>query len=196
MSRLTAQLRHFVRDESGVVLAEFLILLPMMIWALLAIFVYWDAYRAIGVAQKASYAVSDVISRQDDVPRAFLNGMDDVMAMMVDKAVPGDIRMRITSVEWDRTRNRFDVLFSHSPGNRLPALTAAQINNLSGDYRPRIPTIADHDSVVILETEIDHTPIFRVGVPAKAVKNLVITRPRYRRRICLVESMATCPATL
>lgn len=184
------RLRRFMRDEDGLVLTEFLILLPLLLWAFMALYIYWDTFRVINQAQKASYAVSDLISRQGDVNMAFVNGMDDVMALVMRRG--GDVRVRITSVEWDEDDDEFLILFSRSPGSHLPRLNENQID----DYRPWIPVMANHDSVIIVETEVDHAPIFDVGITPQTFRNLIVTRPRFNRRICLAESMATCPATV
>lgn len=185
------RLRRFGSDEDGLVMTEFLILLPLLIWAFIALFIFWDAFRTINQAQKATYAVSDLLSRQrGDVPLSFVNGMDDVMAMLV----PGgtDPRLLVTSVEWDPDNDRHWVLFSRSPGNRMPQLVTSDMR----DMRPAIPEMADHDSVIIVQSEIDYNPIFDVGINSGTFRNFVVTRPRFYRRICLVESMASCPATM
>lgn len=194
-----ARLRRFARDEDGaLVLTEFLLLLPMLVWGFIALFVYWDAFRTINESQKASYTVADLISRQGDVSTAFINGMDDVMDFMVTNST--GIRVRVTSVQWDPANDRHYVLFSRSPGNAMPRLTTAQMR----DLRDRIPVMANLDGVVIIETEVDYTPAFSVGfdsillaigVDSQTFRNFVVTRPRgAARRICLVESMSTCPA--
>ena len=36
-------LRDFGRDEKGTIMAETVIVLPLLLWAYLALFVYWDA---------------------------------------------------------------------------------------------------------------------------------------------------------
>lgn len=58
MIRLRNSIRAFARDESGVLLAEALILLPMLIWGFIALVVYWDVFRTINVTQKAAYSIS------------------------------------------------------------------------------------------------------------------------------------------
>ncbi|MGA0539410.1 TadE/TadG family type IV pilus assembly protein [Neotabrizicola sp. VNH66] len=188
MHPILHRLRRFRDEEDGIIMAEFLLLLPLLIWAFLALFIYWDAFRTINESQKASYAVADLISRQNDVPLSFVNGMDDVMEMMITNSP--NVKVRITSVEWDRDDNRHYVLFSRSPGNEMPSLTTAQMVPLRG----KIPIMADHDSVVIVETETDYKPLFDVGIAPQTFTNFVVTRPRFYRRICLIEQ--PCPATM
>ena len=64
MDFLLTQLTRFRRDERGSVIAEMVITLPMLIWAYMAMYVYWDAFRMINSVQKASYTISDMVSRE------------------------------------------------------------------------------------------------------------------------------------
>ncbi|MFZ1482823.1 MAG: pilus assembly protein, partial [Paracoccaceae bacterium] len=71
MSALTRQIRRFRDQEDGLVMTEFLIMLPLLVWTFMALFIYWDAFRTINQAQKAAYSVSDVISRQSEIDTVF-----------------------------------------------------------------------------------------------------------------------------
>ena len=202
MRSLVSRIRQFSRREDGLVMTEFLILLPLLIWAFLALFVYWESFRAINMAQKANYAVSDLISRQSDIDMNFVNGMQKSMEYLTGGA---PVRMRITSFQWDATKNEYYVLFSKSPNNAAPALTKTDLAAMASE---RIPVMADRDSAVLVETEVGFTPTFFVlSNPDKTLglfglgtessymfDNFVITRPRYARRVCLIEQ--PCPATL
>lgn len=183
-----SRLRRFRRDEEGAVLAEFLILLPLLIWAFLALFIYWDAFRTINQGQKASYAVADLMARQSDVTPQFVDGMANVMAFLT-PASPR-VRLRISSIEWREATRAYRVLFSRSPSNRLPELRAADFLSI----RHRIPDMADGDSVLVIETMIDYQPAMDVGLPRSIAQNFIIMRPRYFRRVCL--TTAPCPAQI
>lgn len=188
MSFLTRSLRRFSREEDGLVMTEFLILLPLLVWTFMALFIYWDAFRTINQAQKAAYAVSDLISRQSEVDRPFLNGMQRVTEYLTNGA---PVRLRVTSFQWDAANNEYYVLFSESPGGTMPKLTKTNIMAMS---TTRIPEMADRDSAVIVETEVSYAPAFDVGITSHTFDNFVVTRPRYYRRVCLIEE--PCPATL
>jgi Flp pilus assembly protein TadG len=76
MSFLRSLLRRFARDEKGSLVVEAIIVMPMFVWAYAGLFVYWDAYRSINTVQKASYTISDLISRsQASVNDAYIAGM-------------------------------------------------------------------------------------------------------------------------
>lgn len=194
METLRQSIRSFARDERGILLAEALVLLPMMIWGFLALFVYWDVYRTINVSQKAAYSISDLLSRQVVVTTNFVDGLQQVLSFLT----PGTqgSRMRITSLEFDEGSNiqtawdgddSYVLLFSRSPGGAVPEHTQASIQDLN----LFIPSMDDLDSVIIVETWVDYTPDFDIGVleygpglQDQTFTQFIVTRPR-TRRVCL-----------
>lgn len=212
MKSLAHRIRRFRDQEDGLVMTEFLIMLPLLIWGFIALFVYWDAFRTVNAAQKAAYSVSDLISRQNEVDTTFINGMQTVTEYLVADS-PG-VRIRITSVKYKEDDDRLYILFSRSPGNKMPRLTNSDINDPS--FRDRIPLMANQDSVVIVETEVDYIPgewSFRksltpnndpesgrwlfidVGIPASTFRNFVVTRPRYHNlQVCFTG--LDCPSII
>lgn len=185
MQRLRSSVSAFAKDESGLLLAEFLILLPMMIWGFLALFVYWDVFRIINTTQKAAYGVADLLSRQEVVTTDFIDGLQEVIEFLS----PGtrDTRMRITSFEYDAGADEYVLLFSRSPDNKVPAYTDATLQTI----RPRIPDMVDRDSVILVETWVDYVPDFNTGLlgfapglTGQVLEQFIFTYPR-RRRVCL-----------
>ena len=194
MTRLKTSFRGYLRDESGVLLAEFLILIPMVIWGFLALFVYWDVFKTINITQKAAYSISDLLSRQIVVNEDFLDGQQEILDFLTPN-VP-ESRIRITSMEMDEGLDvqtawdgddEFVLLFSHSPGDKVTLHTQASIQNLNSV----VPTLQDLESVIVVETWVDFQPRFdtgvlnfALGVEDKTFKQLIVTRPR-GRRVCL-----------
>mgnify|MGYP006994848675 CR=1 FL=1 len=196
MQRFRQSLQRFARDESGVMLAEFLILFPLLIWGFIGLTVYWDVFRTINVSQKAAYSISDLLSRQEVVNEQFVNGLQNVL----DFLTPGapESRMRITSLEFRQNDpgpadDSYFLLWSRSPGDRVERHTTDSIQDLDD----QIPTIDNLASVIIVETWVDYVPAFDIGVLnfAPGITNqtftqFVVTFPR-RRRVCL-EGTVTC----
>lgn len=185
MKFLARKVRRFRSDEDGLVMTEFLIMLPLLVWTFMALFVYWDAFRTINQGQKAAYSVADVISRQREMNMTFVNGMQTVAEYLTQEAP--NVRLRITAVVYDEDDDRHLVIFSRSPGGRMPQHTNATIANV----KDRIPLMADMDSVVIVETEIEYDPGFDVGIPNHSFDNFIVTRPRYDR--CVSLDTVPCP---
>lgn len=185
------RVRRFAADESGLIMTEFLILLPLLVWTFMALVVYWDTWRTINEAQKASYAVADLISRQNRVDNNFVTSMETVMRGLMGGQSP--VSMRITSVQWRKPVNEngvYSVIFSRSPNNRKLPLTAAQVNN---NISHLIPAMNSGDTAVILETWTDYTPGFDVGIPLSSFQNFIVTKPRFYRCVFLQGTITVCP---
>ncbi len=172
--------RRFFRREDGIMAAETLLVVPVFIWAIIGAFTYWDAFRSLNTSQKATYTVSDLITREMiPVDAAYLNGLHDVMQYMVGDDLP--VEMRISSVVFSGVRNRYEVEWSFSPYGEMPPYNTATLQAVAF----RIPLLADGDSIVLVETEVDFTPAFSMYVGEQMFQQFIVTRPRFVPRICL-----------
>ncbi len=82
-------------------MAEAVIVLPLFLWAYIALFVYWDAFRSMNTVQKAAYTISDMISREKTgKTTAYVNGMSKVLEYLIDE--DQDARLRVTSGDLER----------------------------------------------------------------------------------------------
>lgn len=179
---MRALIQRFLRDQSGAVIAEAVIVLPLMLWAYLALFVYWDAFRSVNTSQKAAYTISDMISREMNtapLPTTYVPGMRDLMAYLVDD--DQTVKIRVSSITWSGTNKRIEVDWSRSPNNAFPQLTTATVQALA----PKIPQIADGDHVMLVETEVSYHPAFDVGLSDEVLKQFIVTRPRFVQKICM-----------
>jgi Flp pilus assembly protein TadG len=181
MTNLKLALRRFRDDESGLIMAEFIITLPMLIWVFMAMFAFWDVFRSMNTAQKAAYAISDLVSRQNnDIPVTYLDGMQTVMEYLLPTTLSA--KTRFTSVKWSVPNNQFEVIWSRSPGNAMPQLTTTTLQAL----KTQIPIMAATDTVMIVESSVPYTPVFDVGLaPSYNLDEFIVTRPRFLNKICL-----------
>lgn len=197
ISRLRTSVRSFVTDESGVMLAEFLIMIPILVWGFIALIVYWDVFRTINTTQKASYSIADLMSRQGVVTATFVDGLDNVLEFLT----PGTFepRLRITSFQLDEGANvlaNFDaddtycLLFSSSTNPLTPPLEMEDLQETA--FVDRIPNMAGGESVVLVETWVDYEPKFDTGVlnaapgvSGQTFDQFIVTRPRNWRRVTL-----------
>lgn len=208
MTRLKHRLGQFLRDEDGLILAEGLIMLPLLIWGLVAMFIYWDVFRTINMTQKAAYSIADLLSRQKNtIPLAYANGLQNVMDFLTPGGHP--VNIRITSFECvgmvvpppvlvtgcNSTQGSYKLLFSYSPKNKVTDLmTQAEIQNWKST---KIPTLNNGDSVFVVETTVAFKAQLQtalaglmVGVQDNTFGQFIVTRPRHRR-LCL-EGTSTC----
>jgi hypothetical protein len=195
MRRILQAFDRFARDERGTVIVETVIVAPLLFWTVMAMFSYWDVYRSVNVIQKAAYTVSDVISRQrenDGVTATDLNGFRTLLNYLIDQ--DQQAVMRVTSLTYDDATDQYEVLWSCSPGGGMAVLTTAVVN--TGSFTTRLPIIADSDTRILAETQVDYVPVFDVGVPyygaaigqgvdRMTIGQFVVTRPRLAPRIDL-----------
>ncbi len=188
LAMLRLPLRAFGRNEDGTVVAEAVIVLPLFLWAYIALFVYWDAFRSMNTVQKAAFTVSDIISReQTGISSAYITGLGTLTEYLIDENQ--NARMRVSSVTWSATNNRFEIHWSASPNNTMTPLTTATLQN----YAYEIPTMSPGDFVIIVEMEVDYVPSFAIGMPNQTFKQFFVTRPRFLP--CLPLDNVSCPVS-
>jgi hypothetical protein len=178
-------------------------MLPLLIWGMVAMFIYWDVFRTINQTQKAAYAVADLLSRQKNViPIAYANGLQNIMDFLTPGGHP--VKMRITSFECvaptapntcNSAAGSYKLLFSYSPANKVADLMSEpEIQNWKST---KIPSLNNGDSVFVVETTVAfkaqlQTAIagMMVGVTDNTFGQFIVTRPR-NRRLC-IEGTTTC----
>jgi hypothetical protein len=195
MRKLKQSFGSFLRDEDGLILAETLVMLPMLIWVLVALFVYWDVFRTINITQKAAYSIADLLSRQEnDIKEDYADGLQNVVDFLTPDGHPVDIR--ITSLQYNSTEDKYELLFSYSPGGRVAELDEDDIQAWKGT---KIAKLSHLESVFIVETEVKYkaqlqTAIagFMIGVDDATYGQFIVTRPRHTR-LCLEDrDVYTC----
>jgi hypothetical protein len=177
--RLVPALRRFHRREDGYLVVESALILPFLLWAFVALYSYWDGYRAVNQVQKATYAVADLISReQRPVNLSYIHGM----RLSLDAMLPGDMdsELRVTSVTWVAANNRYEVEWSAVSGTASPVLN----NTLLAPLMSKIPEMNDGDTAVIVESWVDYDSTFVLGgINDTRMSQFVVTRPRFAPRV-------------
>lgn len=180
-------LRHFQRDEGGNLTAETLIVLPVLLWWWVASIVYFDAYQTRNIGQKAAYTLSDAVSREmgyEPINQAYIDGLADLFSYLT-KEKTSRTRIRVTQFycekecDFGNPARALKVDWSSSTGT----LTALNDQSLAG-YQDKIPVIAQGDRMVMVETIMDYTPIFNVGLTETSFNHLILTRLRFSPQLC------------
>ncbi|MFA5538090.1 MAG: TadE/TadG family type IV pilus assembly protein [Gemmobacter sp.] len=178
-ARLKVAIKDFLRDGRGVVSTETILVLPILIWAYLAMFVFWEAFRAVNTNAKASHTIADMISRESTVTVADITGMGMIHRYLSN--TPEDTSIRVTSVQYRAQGNSYRVLWSRHSNKYGEPLTNAKLK----DIEDRLPVMSDGDSVVILESWRDYRPAFAMGLEPMTISHFVLTRPRFDTAVCL-----------
>jgi Flp pilus assembly protein TadG len=186
----------FARNERGGATIEFVIVFPMLVWAFLGIFLFWDVYRGINTAQKASFIVADALSRTSaPLTTNYIDGLTDLLAYLSNAdATRGEgVRLRVTSVKWDIANNRHSVDWSYTKDTTTLKLSDPIPTAISD----QIPTLSPFETVIVVETEIDYVPPFlggnvggasrfyTLGLGAKTFDEFIVIRPRFIPKVCL-----------
>lgn len=181
MSAIRVMLKRFRREDSGYMVIEAVLVLPILLWAFMGLYTFWDAYRATTTTQKAAYAISDLISRQQGpVDSAFVGGMRTAMDRMIPTRMEAELR--VTSIIYNNTDERFEVEWSCVADAPVLPYTTETLQ-LVKDF---IPDMADGNTVILVETWVDYAPILNIGVTEKRLQQFIVTRPRYLSYIDLV----------
>lgn len=164
---------RFARDTHGSITVEFVLMAPMMFWAVMASYVYFDGYRQSALNLKAAYTVSDLISRETAaINNDYIDSMYNVLELMV--RPDSTMKMRISVVRYDQADDRYYVDWSKARG-----YTTVRTDDNVMDIKTKLPVMPDGERVILVETDNTYVPLFNVGLGDKELDNFVFTRPRF-----------------
>ncbi len=176
---ITDRLRAFARDERGTATTEAIIVLPMLVWSMVAISVFFDAFRARSTNLKAAYTISDMISRENPfVGPNYINGLNTVYDFLA--ASPNPTWVRVTLVQFDTedplddTDGNHILKWSHGTHGKQP-LTDATLTNVE----KLIPIMGHGDSLILVESHMTYEPFAQIGFEPYDLGNFIATRPRF-----------------
>lgn len=171
--RLRCFARQFAKDGSGSVAVEAVLILPFLLWAFLASFVYYDAFRQSSINLKAAYTIGDMLSRETAaVNDAYVNSLQSLFAFLAKDG--SDPAVRVSVARWDEDDDRYELDWSEGRADR-PPLSEENINAM----RDRLPNLPDNERVILVETWSTYKPEFNVGLKEDLLYNLVFTSPRF-----------------
>ncbi|MCC5973285.1 MAG: pilus assembly protein [Rubellimicrobium sp.] len=170
--------RNFLTDEDGAITIEVMLALPMVVFAFTAVFVFFDAFRVNTASQKAAYIVADGVSRQTDpIDEDFVLGMNQLHDILARTRNP--TTMRVSSIGWDDDEQRFLAIWSVNTGTG-PVLSNAEVN---GPLSDRLPSIPEGDTMILVETFVNYTPLYNVGISPQVFRQAIVTRPRFAPQV-------------
>jgi hypothetical protein len=179
---------RFVRDEEAGLTVEAVIILPLLLWALMAMYAFYDVYRHKMLAMKANYAISDLLSRETDpINLAYINGIEDVYEFYT-RSSDGDAWIRVTPVKCRRRCNNLNTRQLQRDWSRG---TDGQVSLRNGvvnrDYRDLIPLVPKGERIIMVETELTYEPLFGdyfTPIGERTMRDVVFTRPRFSPQLC------------
>lgn len=191
MKTLLHRCRNWWRDERGVISIEAVVAFPMIIWAVMAMYIFFDAYKQKVISIKAANAIADVLSRQQE--QEFKPFIDKLNTLYADLTYGRqDVKIRVTAVVYDDNdtpgipEDDFHrrVWSEPSSDSGLTGLTQAEINS---ELSPDIPIMADGDTVIVVETWATYRPFSKfVKLPETvSLYEIAVVNPRDPQFKCL-----------
>ena len=184
MPHILNRFRKLCRDQSGTAVIEFMVMIPFLFTMLLAMVVYFDAYRTKNLNLKAAYTISDMLSRENPiVDEDYIEGLHTVFRFSVGSPQPSWIR--VTKFQFDTqdpndpNDGRYIMKWSHGTTG-ISDHTEASIQEIAGD----IPVMAHGATALMVESQMTYIPPFQVSIGPIDFNNRVITRPRWGQGPC------------
>jgi len=169
-------LKRYLVDTTAAVAFETIIVFPILVWAWIGTFAFFDAYRVYNTSIKATFTIADLISRQTST----VYGYDiEGMALMLEAMIRDSdgVEVRVTQI-LRTTTGEYRVDWSHGTGTQAQLFTAS----LAG-MEDRLPDMANGERVVLVESFVDYVPSFNVGINDVTFENFTLTRPRYAGQV-------------
>ncbi|MCU4653186.1 hypothetical protein N8I71_10105 [Roseibacterium sp. SDUM158016] len=168
-------LRNFIHDTRAAVAFETVLLTPLLVWAYVGSFVFFDAYRVYNTSVKATYMVADMLSRQTNMVFGHdISGMANVIDTIIRGS--GDVQMRATQIAMINGNYRVD--WSHGVNGAARLFDANLV-----DMTDRLPVMANGERVVLVETFVAYDAPFEIGLTVLRFDNFTLVRPRYAGQV-------------
>ena len=172
-------LQRFRRSEEGSISVEAMLLVPILMWAYLGTFVFFDAFRSQSTNLKAAYTIGDTLSRETrHVTPAYLDSLSAMHRFLIDED-NGLARLRITVYRYQQSDDTYRVQWSRVRGGGLE-LTDPVLATL----RPQLPVMPNNEIAILVETWVGYSPTYSVGLEDFIFTDLVVTRPRFAGQLC------------
>ncbi|WEK03238.1 MAG: pilus assembly protein [Candidatus Devosia phytovorans] len=169
---MLCSLKSFLADRRGVSAVEFALLAPVMLVLLISSVTVFDLFRTAQSAEKGTFTVGDMLSRQTSISETQLKNMVTFIGHTVD--FEGEARIRVSSIS--NIKGKLTSDWTKSVGN-----SAIEVPALSMEG---IPDIAVGDSVLVTEVYVPHSSFLPIaGLDQMIYSNRAVHRPRFVGRV-------------
>ncbi|AZQ66780.1 pilus assembly protein [Silicimonas algicola] len=177
--------RRFRHDETGSLSIEAVFALPLLVWAIIATFVFWDAFKTLNVSQKATYTVADMLSRETDpIDDDYIAAMHEMFDFLAGSAGQNAIRVSVVTKITDPVTGIEQVALVWSEGADIPAYTDLTM------IETRLPEMAVGEQLIVVESEQEWQPAFAVGLAAYRFREVALARPRFSPQLVFDDGLS------
>lgn len=194
MRAMSGHLRDFLRRTDGSATVEVVFSLLILNMFLSAFLLWWGAYNAHAIVDRATYTVSDLITRQRGtaLQRPFLDGLERTAEFLIDPDQDAAVRFTQVTLVAGATAGdppTLQIDWSYSPCSALPAATAGP-----GFDTASLPAMAVGASMVVTDMRVPYVSTFSL-IPSMTFERRAVSLYRFEARFDLAGSGAsTCPA--
>lgn len=178
-SFLKSRFEAFRDETGGTVSVEFIVMAPIVFWAYASMFSWFDAYRQVGVHEKAAFTIADMISRETDpLDRDYINATRDMVQFLTRSEKKPDLRISV--IRYVESRDQFRLDWSQKRGG-IARLRNTDVRN----WHDKLPSLVNGERIILVETRIDYEPPFLYGlIGENELATFVFSRPRFAPQIC------------
>ena len=176
-------LRRNLKDEHGSFSVEAILMFPLLAWAFMAMFVFFEGLRESNITLKATYTVADLLSREadpdDPLTEDDLVGMNAIYAWLTRSTEP--VQLRVSVVRYDAATNSHIRIWSRGVNGKQDL----QQQDIASVVTPHVPIMADATNAIIVETWAEYDPVVDMGLTETDLYNIVVTSPRFAGQLML-----------
>lgn len=178
-STLRKGARRFLRDDRGDANLEAIIFFPFLITLIAISLVLYDAFRRDSLAQKASYTIGDMVSREtESVNSAYMDNARELVATMVGTDI-SNVTLRVSQIKYRSKQNDYRRNWSYATGPHDNSLNNTEVAAI----RSQLPMMANQERIILVDTFVSYDWPFNIGIDDVIFKNRVFTRPRFAPKV-------------
>ena len=174
---------RFCREDWGTITVEAIIAFPVLCWAYLLGFTYFDGFKVKSLNDTAAFAIADALSRETEL----VSGEHIASMLNVHKTLTiarHESGLRISQVVWDEDDARHYLSWSIAEGAAEGELTDADLV-ADSEIAAKLPLLTDNERMLIVETFLGWDPASNVGLKPMVFEAFTPIRPRYAPKVCL-----------
>lgn len=176
---LKQRLAAFREETGGTVSIEFVIMAPVLFWAFASMHSWFDAYRQVGVHEKAAFTVADMISRETDpIDNDYIDATRNLVQFLVRSSDQPSIRVSV--IRYVARRDQYRLDWSSRRGD-YSRLRSRDVRN----WHDKLPQLVNQERIILVETKMDYTPPWLFGMnSSNEIATFIFSRPRFSPKVC------------
>ncbi len=174
LKKMKLRLKAFGAESDGSVAVEAVMMFPVVLWAFLAMFVFFEGYRQTAINHKAANTIADMYSRETaNITPTYIDNTKELFDLLAQ--VNSDTKIRVSVVKWSERRNAYRVDWSKVKGSGISSLSHSDLVPMESS----LPTVPNQERMVLVETWSTFKPMFKIGMEDTVINTFVFTRLRF-----------------